>query len=317
MNSNTAIYVGIDVSKATLDVATYPTGEYMSVENSESGIASLLKYLQGRKPALVVMEATGGYQMLAASTLADAGIPVSVMNPKHVRDFAKAIGKLAKTDKIDAHVIAHFAEATKPEPRPLANKEQQALTAIMARRRQVVEMLVSEKNRLKQAHSSIAPAIQEHIQWLEANLKVIDKDMEQFIKASPIWREKDELLQSVPGVGPVVSKTIIANLPEIGTVSNKQIAALTGVAPFNCDSGTMRGKRIVWGGRAHVRSCLYMATLTAIRFNPAIKAFYNRLLEAGKQRKLAITACMRKLLTMLNAIVKSCTPWKETLSPCV
>lgn len=311
MNTNTAIYVGIDVSKATLDVAARPIDQHMTVDNSVEGIGALIASLKDFKPELVVMEATGGYQMLAASLITAAGIPIAVVNPRQVRDFAKSTGKLAKTDKLDAYVLAHYAEAIKPEPKPLGDDNQQKLAAIIARRRQVIEMITAEKNRLKSAHVSIQSAIKSHIEWLEASLKKIDKEMSDFIKTTPVWREKDELLQSVPGVGNVVSTTILADLPEIGTVTNKQIAALVGLAPLNRDSGTMRGKRMVWGGRAHVRSSLYMATLTAIRCNPTIKVFYDRLLESGKKHKVAMTACMHKLLTILNAIVKSCTPWRS------
>lgn len=310
MNTNTATYVGIDVSKAKLDVAFHPSGEYMSVDNSPTGIQTLTNRLKEVSPALVVMEATGGYQMLAASTLAEASIPIVVVNPRQVRDFAKATGTLAKTDKIDANVLASFAEVIKPEQRTLPDRDQQTLAAMMARRHQLVEMLVAEKNRLGTAHLSLRQEIQRHIEWLEACLKDLDKDMSQFIHNSTIWREKDDLLQSVPGVGPVVSKAILSQLPEIGTLDRRQIASLTGLAPFNHDSATIRGKRAIWGGRSHVRTSLFMAALTAIRCNPVIKAFYTRLIEAGKKPKVALTACMRKLITILNSIIQHKTPWQ-------
>jgi transposase len=243
-------------------------------------------------------------------------VPVVVVNPRQVRDFAKATGKLAKTDALDAQTLAHFAEVIRPELRPLPDEQTQALAAILARRRQLVEMLTAEKNRLASARTSVRKSLRTHITWLERELSHTDRDLAHAIRESPVWREKEELLQSAPGVGPVVTSTLLANLPELGTLTGKQIAALIGVAPFNRDSGTLRGTRTVWGGRAQVRAVLYMGTLVATRFNPVIRAFYQRLCAAGKPKKVALTACMRKLLIILNAMLKHRTPWRPELVQC-
>jgi transposase len=259
---------------------------------------------------VVVMEATGGYEKAVASVLVTSGLPVAVINPRQVRDFAKSTGKLAKTDRLDAHVLAHFAEAIRPEVRSLSEVQAQRLQALVVRRRQITELLVAEKNRAHVCHKSIQGRVKKHITWLENELKELDKEMGEFIRESPVWREKDKLLQSVPGIGPITSGVLLASLPELGLLDRKKIAALVGVAPFNRDSGNLRGKRTVWGGRSHVRSMLYMATLTATRYNPIIKIFYTRLIEAGKVTKVAITACMRKLLTILNAMIRHSEPWR-------
>jgi transposase len=248
--------------------------------------------------------------------MAAAGVPVVVVNPRHVRDFAKATGKLAKTDALDAQMLAHFAEVMRPEARPLPDEQTQTLAAILTRRRQLVEMLTAEKNRLASARKPVRKSLRAHIAWLERELSHTDSDLAHAIRESPVWREKEELLQSTPGVGPVVTTTLLANLPELGTLTAKQIAALVGVAPFNRDSGTLRGKRTVWGGRAQVRAVLYMGTLVATRFNPVIHAFYQRLCAAGKAKKVALTACMRKLLIILNAMLKHRTPWRPDLVQC-
>lgn len=304
-------YVGIDVAKARLDIAVRPTGEAWSVTNEETGIAAVISRLGQLTPALVVLEATGGLEVPLVAALAATKLPVVVVNPRQVRDFARATGKLAKTDTIDARVLAHFGEAVRPRPRPLPDAQSQALMALLARRRQIVGMLTAEKNRFQTASPPVREDIQRHITWLEGDLSKLDKDMEDAVHHSPVWREKEELLRSVPGVGRVVAMNLLIDLPELGSLDRKQIAALVGVAPLNRDSGTMRGKRTVWGGRARLRAALYMAALAASRYNPVIAVFYHRLCEAGKAKKVALTACMRKLLTMLNAIVKHGTPWGQ------
>ena len=301
--------VGIDVAKAKLDVMVRPSGEGWSTTNDESGITELVHRLSGLSPSLVVLEATGGMEASVVALLAAARLPVAVVNPRQVRDFAKATGRLAKTDALDAAVLAHFAEAVHPEPRPLPDADAQRLDAMIARRRQLTEMLVAEKNRLACAQAAVRPSLQSHIAWLKAQLKGIDKDLDQAIRQSPVWREKDDLLQSMPGVGRVVSATMLAELPELGTLNRKQIAALAGVAPLNRDSGTMRGKRAIWGGRASVRATLYMGALVASRHNPVLRTFYRRLLAAGKLKNVALTACMRKLLTILNAMLRERRAW--------
>lgn len=308
--SDHSLNVGIDVSKATLDVAVRPTGQYWPVPHTDAGVHDLVVQLTRLRPSLVVLEATGGLETHLTGALAGAGLAVVVVNPRQVRDFAKATGKLAKTDAIDAHVLAHFAEAVHPTPRPLPDAQTRAIAALMARRRQLVAMLVAEKNRLRSASAPLRRRIQPHIVWLQRELKDLDKDLSDTLRQSPLWREQDQLLQSVPGVGPVLSLTLLAQLPELGTLNRKQIAALVGVAPLNRDSGTLRGKRTVWGGRATVRAALYMGALVATRWNSTLRIFYQRLCDKGKPKKVALTACMHKLLTILNAILKSRTPWQ-------
>jgi transposase len=265
-------------------------------------------------PELVVLEATGGLQMPMAGALAAAGLPLAMVNPRQVRDFARATGRLAKTDRLDAQVLAHFGEAIRPTPHPLPDTQAQELTALLTRRHQVIEMLTAEKNRLRVTRSaSVRQRVQDHIRWLEQELGGLDRDLDHTIRESPLWRDKDNLLRSVPGIGPVVSITLLADLPELGTLNRHQIAALVGVAPLNRDSGRFRGQRMVWGGRARVRAALYMAALTASRYNPIIKAFYHRLCGAGKARKVALTACMRKLLIILNAMLKHQQPWNPSV----
>jgi transposase len=298
-------YVGIDVSKDQLDIAVRPTGDTWSMANDAAGITEVVQRLAQLHPKLAVLEATGGLQM----PLAAAGLPLSMVNPRQVRDFARATGRLAKTDRLDAQVLAHFAEAVRPTPYPLPDAQTQELTALLTRRHQVVEMLTAEKNRLRTSRASVRQRVQDHIRWLEQELADLDDDLERTLRESPIWREKDNLLRSVPGIGRVVSSTLLADLPELGTLRRHQIAALVGVAPLNRDSGRFRGKRTVWGGRARVRAALYMAALTASRYNPIIKAFYHRLCGAGKARKVALTACMRKLLIILNSMVKHQQTW--------
>ncbi len=302
--------IGIDVSKVQLDIAVRSTGERWSHPNDEAGIATVVAHLVEQQPTLVVLEATGGLEIPLTGALAAAGLPVVVVNPRQVRDFAKATGQLAKTDTLDAMILARFGEAVRPTPRPLPDEATQELTALLVRRRQVMEMIVGEKNRLAIAPRRIRAAIQKHIRWLEQQMKQLDEDLAERIRNSAVWREKDELLQSVPGVGPMLSSTLLASLPELGCLNRRQVAALVGVAPFNRDSGKWRGSRAIWGGRAMVRRVLYMCTLRATRCNPVIGAFYRRLCAAGKAKKVALTACMRKLLTILNAMVKHRTPWK-------
>jgi transposase len=302
-------YVGIDVSKDQLDIAVRPTGDIWSMPNDASGITEVVQRLAQLHPKLVVLEATGGLQMPLAAALATAGLPLAMVNPRQVRDFARATGRLAKTDRLDAQVLAHFAEAVRPTPYPLPDAQTQELTALLTRRHQVVEMLAAEKNRLRTTRESVRQRVQDHIRWLEQELADLDDDLEGTLRESPLWREKDNLLRSVPGIGRVVSITLLADLPELGTLSRHQIAALVGVAPLNRDSGRFRGTRMVWGGRARVRAVLYMAALTASRYNPIIKAFYHRLCSAGKARKVALTACMRKLLIILNSMVKHQQTW--------
>jgi len=307
-----AAFVGVDVSKDRLDVFVHPTGESFGLDNTESGHRALVEKLSALGPKLVVLEATGGLEAPAAGALAVAGQPVVVINPRQVRDFARAKGRLAKTDRIDAEILALFGEAVKPEVRPLADPVARELQALVGRRRQIIEMLGAEKNRLKQAAGRVRKDIQAHIVWLEHRLEHLDQGLRQAVSDSPIWRAKEDLLRSVPGIGPVTCTTLLAELPELGRLNRKKIAALVGVAPLNRDSGTMRGRRCIWGGRRRVRCALYMATLAATRHNPVIRAFYQRLRAAGKRGKVALTACMRKLLTILNAMLKTGSAWQET-----
>jgi transposase len=304
-------FVGIDVAKNRLDVAIRPSGERWTVEQTPEAIAGLVQRLTTLAPTLIVLEATGGLEAAVVAAIAVAGLAIAVVNPRQVRDFAKATGKLAKTDALDAAVLAHFAEAVRPIPRSLPDLELQELQALLTRRRQLVEMRVAEQNRRAACRSAkVIKNLEIHLQWLAQQIKNLDKDLTQRLQSSPIWREKEDLLRSVPGVGPVLSFTLVSDLPELGTLNHKQIAALVGVAPLNCDSGKFKGRRRVWGGRAQVRAALYMGALVAIRHNPVIRAFYQRLRTAGKLPKVALTACMHKLLTVLNAMVKHRTPWQ-------
>jgi transposase len=304
------IFVGIDVAKAQLDIALRPTGERWALTNDDAGIAVLVPRLQAIAPQLIVLEATGSYQRAVVAALAAAGLPVAVVNPRQARDFAKATGQLAKTDALDARALAHFAEAVRPMPRPLPDTQADELRALLARRRQLVTMRTAEQNRLGSAPPRLQPDMQAHITWLNTRLTTLDDDLDTTLRASPVWREREELLRSVPGIGPVCARTLLLDLPELGTLNRQRLAALVGVAPLNRDSGTLRGSRTTWGGRAHVRATLYMSTLVAVRYNPVFKAFYERLRAAGKAAKLALTACMRKLLTILNAMVKHHAPWQ-------
>ena len=305
------IYVGIDVAKAQVDVAVRPTGQRWVVSFDETGVGELVSQMEDLSPALVLLEASGGLELPLVAALAAAALPVVVVNPRQVRDFARATGTLAKTDALDAAVLAHFAEAVRPPVRPLRDAETQALNALAARRHQVMIMLVSEKNRLSSATIAVRPRIEAHIAWLERELDDLDEGLRQTLRQSPVWREKEGLLRTVPGVGEQLSLTLLAYLPELGTLDRRKIAALVGVAPFNRDSGTLRGKRTVWGGRARIRAVLYMGALVASRHNPVIRDFYERLLAAGKPKKLALIACMRKLLVILNSMLKHGSPWRD------
>lgn len=312
------MYLGIDVSKKTLDLHLLPEGKSWRIENTEAALAGLLRTLEPFKKsiALTVLEATGGMEAIIAATLHHAAIPVAVVNPRQARDFARAMGLLAKTDALDARMLALFAERVRPPVRPLPCEEEDALCALMTRRTQLLEMLAAEANRLAMARNkALHRSLELHVKWLRAQLEKLDKDIDKFVRDSPIWREKDNLLQSVPGVGPVLSRTLLAELPELGTLGRREIASLVGVAPMNRDSGTLRGRRAITGGRGAVRRVLYMAAVTAARFNPVLKAVYTRLRAAGKPFKVAIVAVMRKLIILLNAIIRDKKPWAFSSPP--
>jgi transposase len=303
-------FVGIDVSKAHLDVSVRPTGELTRHANDEAGNAELVGKLVGLSPTLIVLEATGGYEAPVVAALALAGLAVAVVNPRQARDFAKATGTLAKTDAIDAAVLARFAEAVRPEPRPLDDEQTAELAALVTRRRQLIDMLTAETHRMRTCRTDrLRKRIYEHVAWLRRQIRGVDSDLDTMLRSMPLWKEKEDLLRSVPGVGPVLSRTLLAELPELGTIDRGKIAALVGVAPLNRDSGTMRGKRTIWGGRASIRAVLYMATLTATRRNPVIRTLYERLVASGKAKKVALVACMRKLLLTLNAMLRDSRPW--------
>jgi len=304
-----AVYVGVDVAKETLDVAVSNSQETRQFSNNQEGITQAIQYIAGLQPEGIILEATGRLEMPLAAELQTKCLPVIIINPRQVRDFARATGALAKTDAIDARLLALFGLRIKPEVRPLPNKQVREMTNLLARRRQLMEMLVAEHNRLSRADEEIQPGIKDHIEWLKKALSDINTDLERRIQSSPSWLEKDSLLRSVPGIGKVVSSTLLIELPELGVLNRRKIAALVGVAPLNRDSGTMRGKRTVWGGRAKLRATLYMAALVATKRNPVIAAFYQRLLDAGKVRKAALVACMRKLLTIVNAMMRAMTVW--------
>lgn len=304
-----SVFVGIEVSKATLDIVMRPGGSRESIPNQEAQIGELVRRLSTLRVTLLVVEATGGVERRIVRALAAAELPVIVVNPRQVRDFAKATGRLAKTDKIDAEILAHFGEAVRPALRAVPEPASEELRALITRQRQVTEMLTAETNRLAHSAKAVRKRIEAHIRWLEAELDRVDSELDQSIQQSPIWREQEELLKSVPGIGPVISRTLLAELPELGKLNRKQIAALVGVAPLNWDSGTLRGRRAIWGGRSAVRAALYMAALVASRRNSTIQDFYRRLRNAGKAPKVALVACMRKLLTILNAMIKHKTHW--------
>lgn len=305
-----APYIGIDVAKAHLDLAVHPDGPTWRVATSDDALGALVAQLQALTPTLIVLEASGGYERPLVAYLAAAALPVVVVNPRQVRDFAKATGRLAKTDTLDAKVLARCAAAVQPAVRPVPDADAQALDALLQRRRQLLAMLIAERQRLGQAPRVLHTNLRRHITYLEVELGDVDGELDRTIRASPVWREKDDLLQSVPGIGRRVAATLLAELPELGQLSHKQVAALVGVAPLNRDSGQQRGRRGTWGGRASVRAALYMAVLSARRYNPVIRSCYERLRAAGKAPKVALVACMRKLVTILNAMLSHRTPWR-------
>jgi len=304
-------HVGIDVSKARLDVAVYETGEVWRTTNDSADYPRLVERLKGVSPQLIVVEATGGLELAVVAELYQADLPVAVVNPARVRDFARATGALAKTDPIDAKLLARFAQAVRPPVRRLPSDEEQQFAELVTRRRQIVEMLTMERNRLSSAPARSRERIQNHLAWLDTELAALNTERDEFIQQRTAWRERADILDSAPGIGAVTVSALLSDLPELGQLNRKQIAALVGVAPFNHDSGRHRGKRRIKGGRASVRQVLYMATLSATRFNPIIHTFYERLLKAGKEKKVAIVACMRKLLTILNAMLRTKRPWRE------
>jgi transposase len=306
------VVVGIDVAKASVDVAVRPSGELFRVPYDTTGITAVIARLSPLRPTRIVLEATGGLERALVRALVEAALPVIVVNPRQVRDFAKATGRLAKTDALDAQALAQFAEVIQPAERTLPDLQTEELAALLARRRHVLAMQHAEHNRLDRAPAGVQKRIRVHLRWLAAELARLDQDLDDRIQQSPVWREREDLLQSAPGIGPVMSRTVLAELPELGTLNRKQIAALVGVAPFNRDSGRWRGQRTIWGGRASVRRALYMAALVATRWNPPIRAFYQRLRAAGKAPKVALVAAMRKLLTILNAMVHHGTRWQAT-----
>jgi transposase len=303
--------VGIDVAKELLDVAERPDDVRWSTTNDAAGIGALVARWTVSRPARIIVEATGGYEMRLVMALAAAALPVVVVNPRQSRAFARATGQLAKTDKIDAMTLARFGEAMRPAVRPLPDAQTRALSALLARRRQLIDMRTAEGNRLEVVDRPIEREIRTHLRWLNKRIDAMDRQLDKAIKASPVWRQKDALLQSVPGVGPVLSRTLLADVPELGTLDHKKIAALVGVAPFNRDSGTFHGRRCIWGGRAPVRTVLYMAIISAAQHNPVIRAYHQRLMAAGKPFKVAQVACMRKLLVILNAMVRQGTHWQN------
>jgi transposase len=305
------VFVGVDVAEHRLDIHLRPAGESLAAANDEAGVAGLAERLAALRPALVVLEATGGLQARLAAGLAAVGLPVAVVNPRQVRDFARATGRLAKTDRLDAEAIARFAEAVRPEPRPLGDAAARALEALVARRRELVAMRTAEANRRATAVPEVARSVAAVLEALDARLAALDRDLDGAVRAGPLWRARDDLLRSVPGVGPATSRVLPAELPELGRLTGRQVAALVGVAPHSRDSGAPRGRRTVWGGRAGVRAALYMAALVAARRNPAIAATYGRLRGAGRPPKVAPVACMRKLLTILNAMARTGSAWRE------
>ena len=308
---NKGTFIGVDIAKDSFEFAVYGDDRHFNMSNDETGIRQAVEQIQKLSPELLVLEATGGYEHPLVAALSIAKLPVVVINPRQVRDFAKATGHLAKTDAIDAAVLAQFAAVIKPDLRPIADADMLLLKEVVSRRQQLVEILVAERNRLGVAHNpSVKAGIQAHIDWLKKRLDETDGELRKQIEESPLWRAKDDLLRTVPGVGPMTSAALLANLPELGSLNRHQIAALVGVAPFNRDSGRMRGKRSVWGGRSSVKATLYMAALSATKWNPAIKTFYERLCDSGKPKKVALTACMRKLLIVLNSMMKNNTAWR-------
>lgn len=314
MADQAEVFIGIDVSKAQLDIAVHAQSTHWQTPNTDGGIADLVQRLQGMHPTLIILEATGGFELRLVAELAASQLPVVVTNPRRVRAFARSTGQLAKTDKLDAQMLAHYAAALRPEVRTLPTDAEEQLTALLTRRRQIVEMLTVEKNRLQTVRPTMRADIEEHIVWLTEKLDALDGNIDQFIQSSPLWQEKATLLQSVPGIGRITASTLLAMLPELGTLNRQEIAALVGVAPLNRDSGRKHGKRRIFGGRAFVRSVLYMATLSATKHNPKIKKFYDHLLKQGKEKKVALTACMRKLLVIVNAMLHTQQAWRAEVA---
>jgi len=312
-DQTSAKYVGIDVSKGRLDVAIGEQGEYWDVANDEKGILKLVERLKLVEPALIVLESTGGLEIGALTGLYSAGLKVALVNPGRVREFARSLGLLAKTDKLDARLLARFGEAVKPSETRLPDEQEQHLAGLVGRRRQLLEILVAEQNRLHSTQPSLKGNVEEHIRWLQDALAKLDQEIQEYVRQSELWKSKSNLMRSVPGVGPVTASTLLGELPELGQLDRKKIAALVGVAPFNNDSGYRRGKRRIKGGRSSVRNVLYMAALSASKYNPILRAFYQQMIKRGKEKKVALTACMRKLLTFLNAIIRDSVPWKSAL----
>jgi transposase len=315
MNQTSSQWIGIDVSKATLDVAVQPSGAQWSVANRAAPIEALVEQVTAVGPERIVVEASGSYEAPLVAALASAQLPVVVVNPRQVRDFARATGQLAKTDRIDAQVLARFGEAIRPDLRPLPDATTRAVRALVSRRRQLQDMLTAEQHRLVTAAVQDAPEplrdqLAEHIQWLRQQLAEVDDDLQRQLQASPVWRAREDLLRTIPGIGPVTSATLLSHLPELGQLDRKAIAKLVGVAPLNHDSGTLHGRRRIWGGRAAVRAVLYMAALVATRHNPSIRRFYERLRAAGKPGKVALVACAHKLLLLCNSVLRSGIPWR-------
>jgi transposase len=307
-------WVGIDVSKASLDVYLRPSGKQFQVTNQANGIVELIGQLQAFKIRQVILEASGGLELEAAQALQEQGFAISIINPRQGRDFAKASGKLAKTDRIDAAVLAHFGEAMQPAITVLSSVNEQALQEAVTRRRQLVEILTAEKNRQSSLRGKMRQSVEDHLEWLEERIRELDREIEELSQSQAEWRSRITILKSVPGIGNVIATTLVASLPELGQVSDKRISALVGVAPFNRDSGKYRGSRTIWGGRSSVRAVLYMGTLVAVQHNPVLKAFYARLLAQGKAKKVALTACMHKLLRILNAMIRDGKTWQPSVS---
>jgi transposase len=310
MTAECELFVGIDVSKGQVAMSVHGREESWQFHNDAEGFGQLIAILRPLSPTLIVVEATGGYELVMVAELCAAGLPVAVVNPTRVRRFADSLGQLAKTDRIDARVIAHFASVARPPVRTLQSEDEEYLAGLVERRRQIIVILTAEKNRLYTTPLRLRSDVQEHVDWLERKLKELDDELSDMIRKSQIWREKEEILRSAPGVGPVTAATLLADLPELGTLNRQKIAALVGVAPFNKDSGVKRGKRRIFGGRASVRRTLYMAALAATKFNPVIRQFYQGLIARGKEKKVALTACMRRLVVILNAMLRKREAWR-------
>jgi transposase len=310
-----AIYVGIDVSKGRLDVSVGEQGDFWSVSNDEKGIDQLVQRMNTVKPALIVLESTGGLEVAAMTEMYAAGLPAALVNPGRVREFAKALGLLAKSDKLDANLLRRFGEAAKPSITRLPDEQEQHLAGLVTRRHQLIEMRVMEENRLNSVHFNQKQNLEEHIGWLNEALANLDQEIQAYVHQSEFWKTKADLMRSVPGVGPVTATTLLAELPELGKLDRRKIAALVGVAPFDDDSGHRRGKRRIKGGRCSVRNALYMAALSASKYNPVLRPFYQEMLKRGKLKKVALVACMRRLLTFLNAMIRDSLPWNPVLKP--